>query len=173
MLNAHCKKMHWIFISSFRICAIKRCSILHIQCSVLLLFLLFTIVIQVQLIPSSTITVDRVQLSNRCQAVKDKGAVKAAYSLTYKLLDLVFTLHELAKSRGTGAGKGDPTKPVLNIERVSVLKIECFILLYRLNIYGALSVGWLVLMLNVPVNNFSVMFGQSHCFLGITSTFGE
>ena len=103
---------------------------------------------------------DRVQLSNRCQAVKDKGAVKAAYSLTYKLLDLVFTLHELAKSRGTGAGKGDPTKPVLNIERVSVLKSECFILLYRLNIkplYGALSVGWLVLMLNVPMNNQSCL----------------
>ena len=27
------------------------------------------------------------------------------------------------------------------------------------------------LMLNVPVNNFSVMFGLSHSFLGITSTF--
>ena len=28
------------------------------------------------------------------------------------------------------------------------------------------------LMLNVPVNNFSVMLGLSHSFLGITSTFG-
>ena len=28
------------------------------------------------------------------------------------------------------------------------------------------------LKLNVPVNNFSVMFGRSHRFLGITSTFG-
>ena len=28
-----------------------------------------------------------------------------------------------------------------------------------------------VLMLNIPVNNFSVMPGQSHRFLGITSTF--
>ena len=27
-------------------------------------------------------------------------------------------------------------------------------------------------MLNVPVNNFSVMLGGSHRFLGITSTFG-
>ena len=27
------------------------------------------------------------------------------------------------------------------------------------------------LMLNVPVNNFSVMLGLSHSFLGITSTF--
>ena len=27
------------------------------------------------------------------------------------------------------------------------------------------------LMLNVPVNNFSVMLGRSHRFLGITSTF--
>ena len=26
-------------------------------------------------------------------------------------------------------------------------------------------------MLNIPVNNFSVMLGQSHHFLGITSTF--
>ena len=29
-----------------------------------------------------------------------------------------------------------------------------------------------VLILNVPVNNFSVMLGRSHHFLGITSTFG-
>ena len=29
------------------------------------------------------------------------------------------------------------------------------------------------LILNVPVNNFSVMLGRSHQFLGITSTFGE
>ena len=27
-------------------------------------------------------------------------------------------------------------------------------------------------MLNVPVNNFSVMLGRSHRFLGITSTWG-
>ena len=33
-------------------------------------------------------------------------------------------------------------------------------------------VFWFCLMLNVPVNNFSVMLGRSHCFLGITSTFG-
>ena len=33
-------------------------------------------------------------------------------------------------------------------------------------------VGWLVdLILNVPVNNFSVILGRSHRFLGITSTF--
>ena len=30
-----------------------------------------------------------------------------------------------------------------------------------------------LLRLNVPVNNFSVMSGWSHSFLGITSTFGE
>ena len=30
-----------------------------------------------------------------------------------------------------------------------------------------------VLRLNVPVNNFSVMSGRSHRFLGITSTFRE
>ena len=29
---------------------------------------------------------------------------------------------------------------------------------------------WFGLMLNVPVNNFSVMLGRSHRFLGITST---
>ena len=37
-----------------------------------------------------------------------------------------------------------------------------------------LNVGWLVdLILNVSVNNFSVMLGRSHRFLGITSTFGR
>ena len=35
---------------------------------------------------------------------------------------------------------------------------------------GCWLVGWLIL--NVPVNNFSVM-GWSHHFLGVTSTFGE
>ena len=38
-----------------------------------------------------------------------------------------------------------------------------------------LAVGgsvWFGLMLNIPFNNFSVMLGQSHRFLGITSTFG-
>ena len=34
-----------------------------------------------------------------------------------------------------------------------------------------LLVGWLIL--NVPVNNFSVMLARSHRFLGITSTFRE
>ena len=34
--------------------------------------------------------------------------------------------------------------------------------------------GWLVgLILNVPVNNFSVMLGRSHHFRGITSTSGS
>ena len=33
-------------------------------------------------------------------------------------------------------------------------------------------VFWFGLMLNVPVNNFTVMLGWSHRFLGITSTFG-
>ena len=37
-----------------------------------------------------------------------------------------------------------------------------------------LAVGgmfWFGLMLNIPVNNFSVMLGRSHRFLNITSTF--
>ena len=34
-----------------------------------------------------------------------------------------------------------------------------------------LSIGLVLLRLNVPVNNFSVMSGRSHRFLGITSTF--
>ena len=34
------------------------------------------------------------------------------------------------------------------------------------------DLGLVCLMLNVPVNNFSVMLGLSHIFLGITSTFG-
>ena len=38
-----------------------------------------------------------------------------------------------------------------------------------------ISLGWFWfgLMLNVPVNNFSVMLGLSHRFLGITSTQGN
>ena len=32
---------------------------------------------------------------------------------------------------------------------------------------------FLLLLFNVPVNNFSVMLRRSHLFLGITSTFGE
>ena len=31
----------------------------------------------------------------------------------------------------------------------------------------------ILLLFNVPVNNFSVMLRQSHLFLSITSTFGE
>ena len=34
-----------------------------------------------------------------------------------------------------------------------------------------MDLGLVCLMLNVPVNNFSVMLGLSHSFLGITSTF--
>ena len=34
------------------------------------------------------------------------------------------------------------------------------------------DLGLVCLMLNVPVNNFSVMLGLSHSFLGITSSFG-
>ena len=33
--------------------------------------------------------------------------------------------------------------------------------------------GMVLLLFNVPVNNFSVMFGRSHCFLGIYQYFGE
>ena len=36
---------------------------------------------------------------------------------------------------------------------------------------GHMGIHWFGLMLNVPVNNFSVMLGQSHRFLGITSSF--
>ena len=39
-------------------------------------------------------------------------------------------------------------------------------------LYYFLEDFWFGLMLNVQVNNFSVMLGQSHHFLGITSTFG-
>ena len=37
---------------------------------------------------------------------------------------------------------------------------------------GELIILLVCLMLNVPVNYFSVMLGRSHRFLGITSTFG-
>ena len=44
-----------------------------------------------------------------------------------------------------------------------------------LNIYNPYFEGvfWFGLRLYVPVNNFSVMSGRSHRFLGITSTFGR
>ena len=35
------------------------------------------------------------------------------------------------------------------------------------------KVCFVLFLLNVPVNNFSVMSGRSNCFLGITSTFGR
>ena len=37
---------------------------------------------------------------------------------------------------------------------------------------GVGGMFWFGLMLNIPLNNFSVMLGRSHRFLGITSTFG-
>ena len=40
-------------------------------------------------------------------------------------------------------------------------------------LYFHIFVCLFVLRLNIPVNNFSVMSGWSHRFLGITSTFGE
>ena len=42
----------------------------------------------------------------------------------------------------------------------------------KLKMVGIQFDGWLI-ELNVTVNNFSVMLGRSHRFLGITSTFGE
>ena len=33
--------------------------------------------------------------------------------------------------------------------------------------------GLVWLLFNVPVNNFSVMLGRSHCFLGLYQYFGE
>ena len=71
--------------------------------------------------------------------MKDKGREKPAYLLMYKLLDLVFTLDEMADSRGTGMGIGDLTKPVLNQEKIMVLKSESFITNnIRLNTFTAI-----------------------------------
>ena len=36
---------------------------------------------------------------------------------------------------------------------------------------GIMGLVLVLLRLNVPINNFSVMSGRSHLFLGITSTF--
>lgn len=49
---------------------------------------------------------------------------KAAFTLTSKLVTLVFSIEELAQSRGQGlreAKKGD-IRPVLNCSKVEVLK---------------------------------------------------
>ena len=51
---------------------------------------------------------------------------------------------------------------------IDILKIKTF-----LSREGRILLLFLFgLMLNVPVNNISVMLGRSHRFLGITSTFG-
>ena len=48
------------------------------------------------------------------------------------------------------------------------------VLLRSIAPYNKLELNGLVcLILSVPVNNFSVMLGRSHRFLGITSTSGE
>ena len=39
------------------------------------------------------------------------------------------------------------------------------------HLHGIVGLVLVLLRLNVPVNNFSVMSGRSHLFLGITSTF--
>ena len=49
----------------------------------------------------------------------------------------------------------------------TVVRIRILILIASVVIITCLF----VLRLNVPVNNFSVISGQSHCFLGITSSF--
>ena len=51
-----------------------------------------------------------------------------------------------------------------------VFFICIFFYLYFILVFRVVLV-WFGLMLNVPVNNFSVMLGRSHRFLGITSTF--
>ena len=71
------------------------------------------------------------------------------------------------------------------IVKLGVTGVHIFFLIFDLKQLGQVSSkfaaakngqvsSWLVdLILNVPVNNFSVMLGRSHHFLGITSTFGE
>ena len=57
---------------------------------------------------------------------------------------------------------------MLNWSVVTIMSLitDCSMAVYLL---------WFSIMLRLyaPVSNFSVMSGRSHCFLGITSTFGE
>ena len=55
---------------------------------------------------------------------------------------------------------------LLQWEQSAIKRLKCLLLMIPFVSF------WFGLMLNVPVNNFSVMLGQSHHFLGITSTFG-
>ena len=52
---------------------------------------------------------------------------------------------------------------------VSVLVMKIFT--NKRHLHLQMVCGFVLLRLNVPVNNFSVMSGRSHRFLGITSTF--
>ena len=56
--------------------------------------------------------------------------------------------------------------------------MDCVILCLCFSGFGCKGISvdlengfWFGLMFKVPVNNFSVMLGRSHRFLGITSTF--
>ncbi|XP_045181309.2 uncharacterized protein LOC123540387 [Mercenaria mercenaria] len=71
-----------------------------------------------------SISVDRQGLRRACQEATIKKD-NAGYILMYKMLDLVFSLEELAESRGLGIGKprpGEEHKPVLDAGKIAVLK---------------------------------------------------
>ena len=56
-------------------------------------------------------------------------------------------------------------------EHLAKKKKECCIIDWKasyLKVFDCLFCGF-----NIPVNNFSVMSGHSHCFLGITQFYGE
>lgn len=77
-----------------------------------------------KLLPHSDISVNRKALRKACATAAKKG-IRGGFYLMYGLLDQVFTINELAESRGTGKGQprpGDENKPILDPERIGVLK---------------------------------------------------
>ena len=78
---------------------------------------------QVKLIDTSDIFVDR-KLKRKAVEAAKKKPTKAAYILMYKLLDRVFSIEELASSRGQGIGRTstDDVRPVLDKNKMDALK---------------------------------------------------
>lgn len=77
-----------------------------------------------KLLETSDIMVNRGKLRKATSSASQCVGGKAAFTLTSKLATLVFSIEELAQSRGQGlrkAEKGD-VRPVLNSTKIEVLK---------------------------------------------------
>jgi len=81
-------------------------------------------ILQIRLLQTSDLYVSRHELRKICQHASRKRH-KAAEVLMYGLLGEVFTLEEMAESRGLGLSKPKPedaNRPVLDETKIAVLK---------------------------------------------------